>query len=66
VNVRYQPIAEDDCRYKSQNQFPADNGGKLSAEHVNGLSAICSLQQEPHGYGQATYFGLSRFKKTSF
>jgi hypothetical protein len=36
------------CRYKSQNQFPARNAGKLSAMDLTGLSAISYLQRTPH------------------
>jgi hypothetical protein len=38
-----QPIAEAYWRYKSQNWFPAENAGKLSAMNVNELSTINSL-----------------------
>jgi hypothetical protein len=45
------------CCYKSQKQFSANNAGKLSAMNMNGLSAISSLQSEPQGSGQVTFFG---------
>jgi hypothetical protein len=43
----------------SQNWFPAETAGKVSALNVNGLSGISSFQPEHRGYGEATFFGLS-------